>query len=1047
MSQGDIYIKDLNIAKNFLKEDDKVEINLLGVDTISVSAHSAPSISPSNHAIHTPPFNSQTISHDTGTSFVADNSTVQTSSAPNIIPVNQPPQATPHTVMPSSAQPAPAFSDIALQQRLTEVSQSIRAYNAMEAYSTVYSTPFGLCTRDRNRRDHIVLPLHFQRCIYVEVEPNSLLQQKPFYRISFTENPIPLIISQRDFEKTSKLILALEQHYKTSINLCGPKGKIYNGIRSFLARETQHEKFDFFWGWKLDNQIWKYRLSNGKTHGDRSSLPENYIPCSERINNNIRERVPASVQLTAAIQAAEIINTISDITLRSIIWNIIHIASLYTLICHYVGIPFGFCFCSENTQPLSMVEEMLSWFQDSPVLLSNEKFRFYQQLTERKDQPLLIHDAEAQIQNSKMVEQAITTGIITYNTKTESTLKALPVVLSNTFTHLSQSSQLIRIDIHNDVFSLDANRIICEKKNYLMDYLYYFNDFVQDNQEVIIAKFTNQPISLRNIQQVHALSSESAALFGIIHAVEEIIHLFLTSLSPYESAKELFDGLSSDEMHSFLLDALICLSCRDSDTTICEIFFNTAKQMIHDGCFDIREFGNENNFSPCSTDKQGILYIFKNDPCFTKKAYDAVCNRTGYSYRTVINALMRTNSFKGPSTNSNTPQYRIAGFNPLTQQDYTAVYWLSNEKIPLPPTPRQPEDLAWAKDSSECDITLQLGYTVDNLPIIWNGRENSHICISGLSGSGKSYFLKKLITQLPSQNVRCIIFDTSGDFSSTSQDKHPPEWPVSDLETIDMSSSQAQKLFFKLLSPNDTVDKVIYRFVDILNRKNHLGRKQISSLVACLKSGFERNQLTSFDDLLQIVNQMFPYSAVGDAIKKLDTLLPYGKQDFDWHLDTPGITVLGFQNGFDDDSTKNAIELLLSNICATRMYLPQDDYPPVVLVFDECQLYDWKRGAYTYDIMVRGRKYGLSAWLSTQALSLINNPEIPEQANLRVCFKPTDNEIPQIVKKFYLSSSKEKEDCKTNLANLVRGQFICKLNGNIHVSQPPQKSNPFILHQ
>jgi hypothetical protein len=184
---------------------------------------------------------------------------------------------------------------------------------------------------------------------------------------------------------------------------------------------------------------------------------------------------------------------------------------------------------------------------------------------------------------------------------------------------------------------------------------------------------------------------------------------------------------------------------------------------------------------------------------------------------------------------------------------------------------------------------------------------------------------------------------------------------------------------------------------------------------------------------------MFPYSAVEDAIKKLDTILPYGKQDFDWHLDTPGITVLGFQNGFDDDSTKNAIELLLSNICATRMYLPQDDYPPVVLVFDECQLYDWKRGAYTYDIMVRGRKYGISAWLSTQALSLINNPEIPEQANLRVCFKPTDNEIPQIVKKFYLSSTKEKEDCKTNLANLVRGQFICKLNGNIHISQPPRK--------
>lgn len=646
---------------------------------------------------------------------------------------------------------------------------------------------------------------------------------------------------------------------------------------------------------------------------------------------------------------------------------------------------------------------------------------------------------EAQIQNSKMVEQAVSTGIITYSNKTESTLQSLPVVLSNSLSHLSQSPKMIYINLQEDAFASDASRIIREKKKYFMDYLYHFNAFVQDNQELVSTKLMNPSESILCSHQENTLSPESITLLKAVHVVEEIIQQYHSSLCPHEGAKEMFDGLFSTEMNPILLDALMCSSCHDSNKTICDIFFHTANQMIHDGCFDIREFGSENTFSPCPADKEGIIYIFKNDPCFTKKAYDAVCNRTGYSYRTVIKALIRTNSFKGNSTNDDTPQYRITGKNPVTKQGYTAVYWFSSETIPLPAKPVQYEPSAWLKDASECNITLQLGCSVDGFPMIWNGRENSHICISGLSGSGKSYFLKKMIAQLPEQKVRCIIFDTSGEFCSPSQDKNPPEWPMNELEIIDMEKTNAQKIFFEPLSPDDNIDKIIHRFVDVLNRKNHFGKNQKSRLIECLKFAFEQNKLTCFDDLLWAVNMLAPYSAVENAIENLNTILPYGSNNFDWRLDDPGITVLDFHSGNDDDSLKTVIELLLSNICAIRMYTKRDDYPPVVLVFDECQLYDWKRGAHTYDIMVRGRKYGLSAWLSTQALTLINNPEILEQANLRVCFKPTDNEIPQIVKKFYLSSTKEKEDCKTNLANLIRGQFICKLNGKVHISQPPQK--------
>ena len=36
------------------------------------------------------------------------------------------------------------------------------------------------------------------------------------------------------------------------------------------------------------------------------------------------------------------------------------------------------------------------------------------------------------------------------------------------------------------------------------------------------------------------------------------------------------------------------------------------------------------------------------------------------------------------------------------------------------------------------------------------------------------------------------------------------------------------------------------------------------------------------------------------------------------------------------------------------------------------------------------------------------------------------------------ADKKEKDQCKIDLSNLVRGQFLCKLNGHVYVSTPPE---------
>ena len=265
--------------------------------------------------------------------------------------------------------------------------------------------------------------------------------------------------------------------------------------------------------------------------------------------------------------------------------------------------------------------------------------------------------------------------------------------------------------------------------------------------------------------------------------------------------------------------------------------------------------------------------------------------------------------------------------------------------------------------------------------------------------------MKKAIAQLPSQNTRCIIFDTSGEFSNTPDNSAPDAWNSTEIEVVDMRDTQVQTLFFRPLSSSDTPEIIASRFSDTLTRRFKFGRNQQGFLFGAIKEAMDQVNSPVFSDLISRV----PNIQVRNALIRLNTILPVGNRPFDWKFDTPGITVLNFQNGSDDAARGTALELLLSSICAQQMNVPQDDYPSVVLAIDECQLLGWKKGSHAYDIMVRGRKYGLSMWLSTQTLSQIDNLTIPEQADLRVFFKPADSEISPVIRNLCIADKKKKD--------------------------------------
>lgn len=947
------------------------------------------------------------------------------------------------TTLPSNNNNHPSTNEFSMDmaRQYKEIQKRQTRVLKDNAFKKVFLSEVGVYAIDEYGCHVVIIASGIEYCKFVQTDSNYKI--RPFYAIKFRKYPNPLIISKSELLNKTQFSQFLVQQLHIDITIYPYRARLLTALQNFFRDTAVCIDFPFYYGWLASESHWEYtvfaspmntsRLPSRTTHGSVAFDWKNCLDCIIKADSFVPVPMNTSVQLTAVNQAITSMDVIHNGSLRKLLWLLLHIASLYSLLLGTKNkVPYGFCFFSENERTLSPLKELFSWFQDDPIKITEGKNRFVTLLTERKDEPLLLLDSEGQISNSKLLEQGIDTGYVECGKKAHE-LHALPIVLSNMLSHITRSKRFICFNVDDDDISLDANRIFSDNYDYLMEYLHYFNLFVQEQQKTILSEqFAPAVVELFKEDMTESCC-ETLRLF---RAIEKIVVSYYQSLHPSEEYKQRIDNLFSEDIDQFLVSCLKQTINHDDNTTIKEVFFATANRMIQEDLFDIRTFDRNVASSPCAEDKNGIIYIYENEPCLCKDAFDLIVAATGYGPHAVVGALRTTNAFSGAPISVNAPQYRLPITNPSTKKSFTPVYRFPSDSITLFAEATTEIEKPRFKDPAECNFTIQLGASLDNRPIIWNGTNNSHICISGATGSGKSYFLKKIIAQLPHQGVRCIIFDTSGDFSDISKE-NPENWPINDLEIVNMEDTQAQSLFFKPLSANDSMDKAARRFIDALHRRYTLGKNQKDNLYHHITDGARKKRPTNFPELIASLEYEYSYPQLIGILKQLNSIIPFGNVPFNWKMNVPGITVLNFHNGNDDNSLKTVIELLLSTICATRMYVEQKPQPPVVLVFDECQLYDWRKGSYAYDIVVRGRKYALAGWLSTQALKLINNPEILEQADLRVFFKPTDKEIGKIVNGFCLTNAKEKVLWKSKFKELVRGQFICEMQGQILQSQVP----------
>jgi DNA phosphorothioation-dependent restriction protein DptH len=97
---------------------------------------------------------------------------------------------------------------------------------------------------------------------------------------------------------------------------------------------------------------------------------------------------------------------------------------------------------------------------------------------------------------------------------------------------------------------------------------------------------------------------------------------------------------------------------------------------------------------------------------------------------------------------------------------------------------------------------------------------------------------------------------------------------------------------------------------------------------------------------------------------------------------------------------------------------------PFIVVLDEAQNLSFKEKSPNKKILLEGRKFGWSAWYSTQFLTgQLDSDEINElcQADTKIFFKPTSNDVSKTAK---MVDSTNPSRWVDSLSNLSKGKCI-----------------------
>lgn len=322
------------------------------------------------------------------------------------------------------------------------------------------------------------------------------------------------------------------------------------------------------------------------------------------------------------------------------------------------------------------------------------------------------------------------------------------------------------------------------------------------------------------------------------------------------------------------------------------------------------------------------------------------------------------------------------------------------------------------------NIELRPGYTPSGRVVIWENTHNPHLYLSGQSGTGKSFLLKKLIVQAVRQGALVLVPDYTGDFRSYTPsdglhfqriDVTSPAFALNPLAGLPGQSSDTRSQ--QLLAALHSLFRMGPRATVSLRRAttDYLATTGNPTLAGLL------------DRICEIKDAGCGLEAVKEPLELLTSLVHCGDRPLGLDLDAPGLIVLDFCEIMDQVLCKLLVELFLQTVWTTHTAAQ----PPLILVLDECQRLNWGTGSMAIRILREGRKFNLAGWFSSQWLDHKDAAAALGQAALQAHFRPDGQHVNQLAKRICSTRPSDLPRCRKLIQGLRRGQFLWQQpNGN-----------------
>lgn len=321
-------------------------------------------------------------------------------------------------------------------------------------------------------------------------------------------------------------------------------------------------------------------------------------------------------------------------------------------------------------------------------------------------------------------------------------------------------------------------------------------------------------------------------------------------------------------------------------------------------------------------------------------------------------------------------------------------------------------------------LVLTVGRTRSGADITVRGGDNPHLAVLGRSGSGKSYFLNGLVSQVARQGALCLILDYSADFRHYIPpdgvpfcriDTTNPEFTVNPLAVA--AGKGGGIAAQQLLSALHSVFRMGARATVALQKTtlSYLGTINSPSLTGLLHYIQDTEEKSA------------GLTAATEPLELLTTLIHCGSEPISIDLNQHGIIVLGLDQIVDNKLRALLVELILQTVWNQWTATPAPDYP-LILVLDECQNLSWSEGSLAVRILREGRKFNIGGWFASQWISNKTAISALGQAAFQANFRPEDDNIPALSKRLAQSEGKA-ADWQQLLRRLRRGQFLFSSGG------------------